>query len=93
MLQFWGNIDVSVSGFGRKIVQAFALLGCCAAYVSIVQGGGKICPTFEGEVVQNKVLTLEHGINVLSRNVGDELATYAAQRPRTANTSSLFLWI
>jgi hypothetical protein len=28
-----------------------------------------------------KVLTLEHGVYILSRNVGDELATYASQHP------------
>jgi hypothetical protein len=56
-------------------------------------GEKKIGPIFEGQAVQEKVSTFEHVINVLFRNVDDELATYAPQRPRTAKTSSLFLWI
>jgi len=44
-------------------------------------------PSSKGQVVN--CLILEEGADRLSRNVGKQLSTHAAEQPRTANTSIL----
>jgi hypothetical protein len=79
-----------IAGFRRGLVEVFTPLGCWRDIDSKLVtdvSGQHIDPVPYGLAVQEDCLTLNGGIDKLSRNVCNQVPTYAMKHPRREKTS------